>query len=189
MTPTEYQNIYQQVMDDVMKNVIQLNTAKADVITNNEMKQFYKDVTFSTEHEMFFYMMLNMPSTMFELKTVKYDLWSKYNSILIEVWKYGWEQQPGSLFQTEAKWWVHQLIQQDGTSIYHMVEVEHLKRYYEAIKDDQTLFQFCPSFETGEAGWCMKLNLLNPNYFELDVIKHERDLYKRKYEQLLNELR
>ena len=23
MTPTEYQNIYQQVMDDVMKNVIQ----------------------------------------------------------------------------------------------------------------------------------------------------------------------
>lgn len=193
LTTEQYQLVYNQVMADIMKNVIQQNTASADMTTNPQRHQFLKDIIFSTEHEMLLYQMLNMGSTQFELKTVKHSEWSKNGFILIECWKYAFQGEdgckPGSLFQTDAKWWVHQLIQQDGSSIYHFVEVDHLKKHYNAIKHNQSLFEYIQQPGKGEPCYCFKLDILNHNTFELLAVSQERDIYKRKYEQLLNELK
>jgi hypothetical protein len=179
--------IYQWVKNDIMENVIKENTAKADMTTNRSMKKFYEDLSFATEHEISLYELLNMPSTMFELKTIKYAEWSEYNNILIEVWKHKPHNEEGSLMQTEATWWVHELIQPDGLSQYHLINVNSLKQRYNTLKDDVSNFVRCNNEDTGEKTWCMPIQIINTHTVELDKMIQQRDYYKNKYEEFLNE--
>jgi hypothetical protein len=179
--------IYQWVKNDIMENVVKENNSKGDMATNKSMKKFYEDLSFATEHEISLYELLNMPSTMFELKTIKYAEWSKYNNVLIEVWKHEPHNEEGSLMATEATWWVHELIQPDGLSQYHLINVNSLKQRYNTLKDDVSNFVRCDNEGTGEKTWCMPIQIINTHTVELDKMIQQRDYYKMKYEQFLKE--
>jgi hypothetical protein len=104
----------------------------------------------------------------YEVKTIPYESWGKYQNILIEVGKETYYDKRGSLFQIECDGWLHQLLDENG-EVFHqtILNVEYLKKRYEKLKHNKDNFKFCPN-ESSQATWCMPINLFVNDHKLLD---------------------
>ena len=190
----QFYHMCEYIKEDIMNNVVNNNNSDGDIMTN-EWAIFKKDVNDVLPNEISFYNKINMPSTMFELKTAKYERWSKYKESeehIVEVWKYAWEgesnSKPGCLFTTKAKWWVQEFIQEDGSSIYNIFEVKTLKEHYERVKKNREFFRYIDIGPGYEPGWCMKLQWFDGRVFELERLVSSKENEIQMLIQRINKL-
>ena len=169
LTDNQFYQMCEYIKEDVINSMNDTAAYDAKTAPTGVFKEALENVR---PNEIAMYMLLNMPSSMFEFKTMSYKTWSKgpyHHENMIELWKNAWEGEdgckPASLFATKAKWWIREFVQQDGSSIYSIIEVEALKAHYETIKHlkavdgtDNDYFRYINKGKGWDACWCMRMN-------------------------------
>ena len=97
-----------------------------------------EDLSFGEYHENLVYSTLNMDNTKAEVKAERYDTWTKYNNICIEVECYG---KPSGVFHpshelNKTEKWIHCLCEKGDKShrVIHIFDYNHFKNYIKNYK-------------------------------------------------------